>query len=81
MQTWALATFYTSFARKLLCVSRRGCRADEVEPGGSTFLIVDAQSVRNNNTAGQKGYDPGKKVSGIKRHMHWILQDFRLPLL
>jgi transposase len=32
-------------------------------------LIVDAQSVKNSDTAGQKGYDAGKKVSGIKRHI------------
>jgi transposase len=32
-------------------------------------LIVDAQSVKNADTAGQKGYDAGKKVSGIKRHI------------
>jgi len=30
---------------------------------------VDAQSVKNADTAGQKGYDAGKKVSGIKRHI------------
>src|SRR4051812_1965357 len=35
----------------------------------STFLIVDAQSVKNTDTAKQKGYDAGKKVSGIKRHI------------
>ncbi|QTD43911.1 IS5 family transposase [Ottowia testudinis] len=35
----------------------------------STFLIVDAQSVKNTDTAGFKGYDAGKKVSGIKRHI------------
>jgi transposase len=32
-------------------------------------LIVDAQSVKNADTAGNKGYDAGKKVSGIKRHI------------
>ena len=32
-----------------------------------TLLIVDAQSVKN--TAALKGYDAGKKVSGIKRHI------------
>ncbi|ENZ94417.1 IS1480a transposase [Xanthomonas fragariae LMG 25863] len=32
-------------------------------------MIVDAQSVKNTDTAGQKGYDAGKKVSGIKRHI------------
>jgi transposase len=35
----------------------------------STFLIVDAQSVKNTDMAGQKGCDAGKKVSGIKRHI------------
>jgi transposase len=30
---------------------------------------VDAQSVKNTDTAGCKGYDAGKKVSGIKRHI------------
>ena len=33
----------------------------------TTFLIVDAQSVKNTDTAEEKGYDGGKKVSGIKR--------------
>lgn len=31
--------------------------------------IVDAQSVKNTDTAEEKGYDGGKKVSGIKRHI------------
>ncbi|WP_370682473.1 IS5 family transposase [Comamonas sp. GB3 AK4-5] len=35
----------------------------------SAFLIVDAQSVKNTDTAGLKGYDAGKKVCGIKRHI------------
>ncbi|WP_431061322.1 IS5 family transposase [Nitrosomonas europaea] len=35
----------------------------------SALLIVDAQSVKNTDTADQKGYDAGKKVSGIKRHI------------
>ena len=32
-------------------------------------MIIDAQSVKNADTAGLKGYDAGKKVSGIKRHI------------
>jgi transposase len=32
-------------------------------------LIVDAQSVKNTDTAEKKGYDAGKRVSGIKRHI------------
>ena len=32
-------------------------------------MIVDAQSVKSTDTAALKGYDTGKKVSGIKRHI------------
>jgi transposase len=35
----------------------------------TSFLIVDAQNVKNTDTAALKGYDAGKKVSGIKRHI------------
>ena len=35
----------------------------------TSFLVVDAQSVKNTDSAEQKGYDAGKKVSGIKRHI------------
>ena len=35
----------------------------------TSFCIVDSQSVRNTDSAGSKGYDAGKKVSGIKRHI------------
>ena len=35
----------------------------------TSFLIIDAQSVKNTESAGAKGYDNGKKVSGIKRHI------------
>lgn len=35
----------------------------------TTFLIVDAQSVKNTDTAENKGFDGGKLVSGIKRHI------------
>ena len=35
----------------------------------TSFCIADSQSVKNTDTAGHKGYDTGKKVSGIKRHI------------
>lgn len=35
----------------------------------TNFIILDAQSVKNTDTAESKGYDAGKKVSGIKRHV------------
>lgn len=33
------------------------------------MLIIDSQSVKNTDTAANKGYDGGKKVSGVKRHI------------
>ncbi|WP_353274792.1 IS5 family transposase [Wolbachia endosymbiont (group B) of Hofmannophila pseudospretella] len=35
----------------------------------TSFCIIDAQSVKNADTAKEKGYDAGKKISGIKRHI------------
>ncbi|GFQ64323.1 hypothetical protein TNCT_662311 [Trichonephila clavata] len=35
----------------------------------TSFCIIDAQSVKNTDTAEEKGYDAGKKISGIKRHI------------
>ncbi len=35
----------------------------------ASFCIIDAQSVKNTDSAEEKGYDAGKKVSGIKRHI------------
>jgi len=35
----------------------------------TSFGIADAQSVKNTEVAEEKGYDAGKKVSGIKRHI------------
>lgn len=35
----------------------------------TSFIIIDSQSVKNTDTAKNKGYDAGKKVSGIKRHI------------
>ena len=33
------------------------------------MAITDAQSVKNTESAREKGYDAGKKISGIKRHI------------
>ena len=35
----------------------------------TSFIIIDSQSVKNTDTAEKKGYDGGKKISGIKRHI------------
>ena len=44
-------------------------RIENGRNGKTSFCIVDAQSVKNTDTAENKGYDAGKKVSGIKRHI------------
>jgi len=59
---------YASWTRALknqLGVSRKKLGRNAQPP----LLIVDAQSVKNTDTAGCKGYDADKKVSGIKRHI------------
>lgn len=35
----------------------------------TSFCIIDSQSVKNTDTAENKGYDAAKKISGIKRHV------------
>ena len=37
----------------------------------TSFCIVDSQSVKNTDSAGNKGYDAGKKVSGISATSRW----------
>lgn len=43
---------------------------------GTSFCIIDAQSVKNTDSTEEKGYDAGKKVSGIKRHIAVDTQGF-----
>lgn len=53
--------------------------AARLKQGGNektALLIVDAQSVKNTDAAGEKGYDAGKKVSGIERHIAVDTQGF-----
>ena len=35
----------------------------------TSFVIVDSKSIKNTDTAKEKGYDSGKKISGIKLHL------------
>jgi transposase len=51
--------------KKLVGAARRSNGRQEK----TSFCIVDAQSVKNTDSAENKGYDAGKKVSGIKRHL------------
>lgn len=44
-------------------------RQNNARTDKTSFIIVDAQSLKNTDTAENKGYDAGKKISGIKRHI------------
>ena len=52
-------------------------RNDNLRKDKTTMGMVDAQSVQNADTAEEKGYDAGKKVSGIKRHV--VVDTMGLP--
>lgn len=41
------------------------CRESDGGNANTTFGIVDAQSVKNTDTADEKGYDAGKKCPGL----------------
>ena len=40
--------------------------------------IIDAKSIKNTDTAEEKGYDAGKKVSGIKLHI--VVDTLGMPI-
>jgi len=44
-------------------------RIDGGQGEKTTSVIVTAQSVKNTDTAEQKGYDAGRQASSIKRHI------------
>lgn len=52
-------------------------RNNELKKDKTTFGIIDAKSIKNADTAEQKGYDAGKKVSGIKLHI--VVDTLGLP--
>lgn len=52
-------------------------RNNELKKDKTSFGIIDAKSIKNADTAEQKGYDAGKKVSGIKLHI--VVDTLGLP--
>ena len=42
---------------------------DSLKKDKTTLGIIDAKNIKNTDTAKEKGYDAGKKVSGIKLHI------------
>jgi putative transposase len=64
-RTWSQDWTWT-FIHEVL----RDCvRYSEGRAVAPTAAIVDSQSVKTPDQAGERGYDAGKKVSGRKRHM------------
>lgn len=68
---WAAKPFedQPSLLEKLLQEQVAAARVADERPKKTTFIILDAQSVGNTDLPEEKGYDAGKKVSGIKRHI------------
>ena len=52
-------------------------RNDCLKKDKTTLGIIDAKSIKNVDTAQEKGYDAGKKVSGIKLHI--VVDTLGLP--
>jgi putative transposase len=50
-------------------VVRDGVRLLEDRQVAPTAAIVDSQSVKTSDHAGERGYDAGKKIAGRKRHL------------
>ena len=59
--------------KKLVKTVRNDC----LKKDKTTLGIVDAKSIKNADTAEEKGYDAGKKVSGIKLHI--VVDTLGLP--
>ena len=52
-------------------------RNDNLKKDKMPLGIIDAKRIKNTDTAGEKGYDAGKKVSGIKLHI--VVDTLGLP--
>ena len=64
-RTWSQDWTWT-FIHNVLRDCVRGAAGRAVAP---TAAIVDSQSVKTPDQAGERGYDAGKKISGRKRHV------------
>ncbi|MDR1957653.1 MAG: IS5 family transposase, partial [Planctomycetaceae bacterium] len=49
-------------------ILRKQVRVQEGRNEEPSLAIIDSQSVKAANSAGERGYDAGKKINGVKRH-------------
>ena len=64
---------------RVLKKSAQMIRNESLKKDKTTLGIIDSKSIKNVDTAEEKGYDAGKKVSGIKLHNDWLF--FKLMFL
>ena len=61
--------FDESLLDQILAKLVKESRVNEERKEKTSFCIIDSQSVKNAASSKSKGYDAGKKISGIKRHI------------
>ena len=66
---WSTVYYYWMSWSKAPTPDKPALLTQVLRSARTSFVILDAQSIKNTATAENKGYDGGKKISGIKRHL------------
>ncbi len=59
---------FTNQFEKINDVFRQAVRVKEGRNKEPSLAVIDSQTVKATRTRGQRGFDVGKKINGIKRH-------------
>jgi transposase len=54
---------------QILCLLVQDLREKLGREASPSAVVVDSQSAKSTQTGGERGFDAGKKINGIKRHM------------